>query len=312
MRVLIAEPDTMARRVLETALTEWDYEISSCSDGPAALQALVTASPAFDYALLNWRLPDLDGLSICQAAKQQDLRHTYTMLMVPPEGKEGLLACLEAGADDYLCQPMDAQQLRLRLKTGQRVLALRRELADALETIRHHTTQDGVTGLWNREALLDSLDRELMRSRRESTPLGLVLLDVDDFRLVNDTFGRKAGDGALRQIGQRIRRSLRPYDGCGRYVGNQFLVLLPGCDTPTAGTLAERLRTSVSAHPIKLDEGTVRVTVSAGVAAAGMLEEMRSPDGLLRAVEAALCKAKQPGQNSLAMVAKGSWLNLTT
>jgi diguanylate cyclase (GGDEF)-like protein len=312
MRVLIGEDDTPVRRVLETALTEWGYDPSSCTDGPAALQALVSSSPPFDYALLDWSLPDLNGLSICQAIRQRGLSHTYTILLVPPEAKESLLACLEAGADDYICTPADAQQMRLRLRAGERVLELRRALADAQEQLRIKTTQDRVTGLWNREALLESLDRELIRSRREGAPLGLVLLDVDDFRLVNDTFGRQAGDSALHQVGQRLRRSLRPYDAVGRYVGNQFLILLPGCDAQTAGNLAERLRTSVSAHPFKLEEGTVRITVSAGVTAAGSLEEMRGADALLRAVEAALCKAKQPGQNSLAMAAKGAWLNLAT
>lgn len=311
MRVLIAEADTVARRVLETALTQWGHEVTGCADGVAALQLLIGASP-FDYALLDWSLAECDGPKICRTVRKQSAAPTYLLVLCKPDTDQTPLAALEAGADDALPKPVDANQLQLRLRTGQSVLELRKELAAAQETIRVKTLQDPVTGLWNREALLDNMARESERARRDGAPLGCVLLDVDDFRLVNDTLGRLAGDGALRQVGQRLHRSLRSYDVLGRYGGDQFLAILPGCDESASRALAERLRTSVCAQPIALNEGTIRITLSVGVAAAGGMQERGTADALARAAEAALYKAKQPGQHSLALATKGAWLNIST
>jgi diguanylate cyclase (GGDEF)-like protein len=309
VKVLVAVQETAVRRVLETALTGWGYDVICCADATTALQSLEAAAPPFDYALLDSALSGLDDPQVYQAIRSRGLTLTYIMLLAPEAGGKGQ-AWLEAGADDLLLHPVNAESLDLRLRAGRRVLDLRRELAQARETILVKSTQDVVTGLLNRETLIDTLEREVHRSKREGMPLGVVLLDVDDFRLVNDNFGRAAGNAALHQIGQRLRRSLRPYDAVGRYGGNQFLVLLPGCDAATTQPLAERLRTAVTANPFKLEEGTVRVTVSLGVTAAGCLGEMQQADALLRAVEAALDKAKQPGQSGLAAASKGAWLNL--
>ncbi|MFM8552865.1 MAG: diguanylate cyclase [Nitrospiraceae bacterium] len=310
MRVLIAEADTLVRRVLETALAQWGHEVVCCPDGTTALQALLGAIP-FDYAVLDWSLADIESPKICRAVRKQQAQ-TYLLALCKPEAERSLLNALDADADDVLAKPVEADALQLRLRVGERVLALRKELAAALETVRVKTLQDPVTGLWNREALLDSMDRELERARREGSPLGFALFDVDDFRLVNDTLGRRAGDGVLRQAAQRLRRSLRSYDMLGRFGGDQFLAILPGCDEALAGALAERLRTAVSAQPIALDEGAVRITLSAGIAASGGMHGHESADALARAAEAALYKAKQPGQHSLAVATKGSWLNITT
>lgn len=309
MRILIADADALTRRVLETAVTQWGHEAATCADGPSALHLLLGVPP-FDYALLDWSLPDLDGPKLCRAAKKQGLP-TYLLLQCQPEAEQAPLAGLDAGADDILIKPVAADQLQIRLKVGEKVAGLRQDLAAAQDTIRAKTVTDPVTGLCNRNALLDGMERELERARREGAPLGFVLLDVDDFRLVNDTLGRRAGDGTLREVGQRLRKSLRPYDLLGRYGGDQFLAILPGCDEPFAGALAERLRTAASSQPIMLAEGTVHVSLSAGVAAAGGTQAHRQADALARAVDAALLKAKRPGQHSLALATKGSWLNLS-
>jgi two-component system, cell cycle response regulator len=309
VKALVAEQDTAIRRVLETALAGWGHDVSCCADAVSALQSLEAAAPPFDYALLDASLSGLDDPEVYRAIRERGLTQTYVMLLAEGPAEQGL-AWLEAGADDLLFRPVTAEMLELRLRAGRRVLDLRQALAEAQQTILVKSTQDVVTGLLNRETLIDTLDREMRRAKRDGMPLGVVLLDVDDFRLVNDNFGRAAGNGALRQIGQRLRRSLRPYDAVGRYGGNQFLVLLPGCDAATSQSLAERLQTAVTANPFKLDEGTVRLTVSLGVTSAGCLGEMQQADALLRAAEAALDKAKQPGQSGLAAVSKGAWLNL--
>jgi len=311
VRVLIAEEDVLARRVLETALTEWGHEVISCVDAESA-QGLLLGHYPFDCAILDWNLPPSSGLQVCRAVRSREGIATYLLLLCTPGTDQDPLAGLEAGADDYLLKPVEPHHAQARLRIGQQVLTLRQELTTARETIRVKTVQDTLTGLWNREAMIETVDRELARARREGAPLGFVLLDVDDFRLVNDTFGRFAGDGVLRQLAQRLRGALRPYDSLGRYGGDRFLVIVPGCDAQAASALAERLQTAVSSQPIQLDEGAITIALSAGVAATSNLQEPQNTEALLRAVEAALHKTKQPGQHNLVMATKGSCINLST
>src|SRR5437868_5636027 len=113
--------------------------------------------------------------------------------------------------------------------------------------------------------ILDILTREMTRSLRERRPLGVIMADVDHFKLVNDTHGHLVGDEVLRQVGQRLLAVLRPYDTVGRYGGEEFLMVLPGCDIETTTALAERLRRSVAAEPVAWDEGRIHVTLSLGV-----------------------------------------------
>jgi diguanylate cyclase (GGDEF)-like protein len=311
MRVLIAEQDTLVRRVLETAVTQWGYHATTCTEGTEAWQVLQGQNPP-DFALLDVSLPGMDGARICSALKQAPAPATYTVLLTPPEQEPDPTARHEPGPDDYLTLPVDAGELRARLRIGERLVELREELAEARETIRVKTTLDSATGVWNRDAALDCLSRELTRSQREGAPLAIVLADLDDFKLINDTYGHAAGDMALREAAQRFRRVLRPYDGLGRYGGDEFLVILPGCDAEAANTLADRLRLALSSRPMTTERGgAFFVTLTAGVSSASHRNGIVGPDALTRAAETALVRAKQAASNRVATASNGSGLNVS-
>jgi len=310
VRILIAEPDTMARRVLETALTQWSHQVTSCSDGAEAWQAL-QGQGAPELAILDWSLPSMDGRLVCREVKQAGPSRPYTILLTTPDLQQDPLEGLEAGADDCLIKPVDAGQLQLRLKTAQRFLEMQRELAAARDQLRRTESMDPLTGLWNRAALLGQLAQEISRAKREGTPLGVVLVDLDDFKYLNDTHGYQTGDAVLREVAQRLRRSLRPYDGLGRYGGDEFLLLLPSCDFHMAVNAAERLRAGIAALPIKLERGTIQITVSAGVSALSRPAEMRDPDAFVRAAETALHDARQPRRDRVEAAVNGSFLNIS-
>src|SRR5262249_35924367 len=179
------------------------------------------------------------------------------LVLVTGQGsREQMLEGLEAGADDFLIKPVEAAELRARLTSGRRVVALQEQLLATQRQLRDQASRDALTGLWNRGAILDLLERELARGRREGRPVGVILADVDNSKRINDTFGPLAGDRALRQVACRLGEALRPYDKVGRYGGEEFLVVLPGCDAGDAAGLAERLRQRVAAGPA--DGGTVR------------------------------------------------------
>src|SRR5438034_354068 len=130
------------------------------------------------------------------------------------------------------------------------------------EKLRELALRDDLTGLWNRAAILGLLDRELARARRERRPVGVILADLDHFKRVNDSLGHLAGDRVLRQVAQRMLTSLRSYDTIGRYGGEEFLIVLPGCDGAHTLALAERLREGMASEPVELEGQQLPITLS--------------------------------------------------
>jgi len=279
-------------------LTQWGYQPVAVSDGVAALEVL-SAPDAPRLALLDWGLPGLDGIEVCRRLREAPERpYIYTVLVTGKGRKEDMLDGLDAGADDFLVKPVDAHELRARLNAGRRLVALQEQLLEAHRQLRVQATRDGLTGLWNRTAILDILDRELARAQREHGAVGVVMADVDHFKRVNDVYGHMAGDEVLRRTARRLLGVLRPYDTVGRYGGEEFLVVLPGCDAETTLILAERLCRSMAAEPIELEGLPVTVTLSLGVAAWSGSEEACTR---LRAADTALYRAKAAGRNRVSL-----------
>jgi diguanylate cyclase (GGDEF)-like protein len=178
--------------------------------------------------------------------------------------------------------------------SSSRLLVTHHRLLEAQEALRREATHDGLTGLWNRRAILDILDRELLRSHRENTSLGLIMADVDHFKMVNDSRGHAAGDVVLRIVASAIAAAVRPYDSVGRYGGEEFLIIVPGCDADQTWHLAERVRASASNCNIILAGERVAVSLSVGIAS-GTAPAQSDP--LLRAADLAMYQAKNAGRN---------------
>jgi diguanylate cyclase (GGDEF)-like protein len=246
-------------------------------------------------ALLDWVMPGRNGIEVCRAIRQEEGRpYTYLILVTGRSGKTPMLDGLEAGADDYLVKPVDTHELRARLNTAKRILDLQERLLATQYQLREQATRDSLTGLWNRPMIFETLARELTRSQREHRPLAVIMADVDHFKDVNDTHGHLVGDTVLHQTAERLLAALRPYDTVGRYGGEEFLIVLPGCCGGSALALAERLRQSVACAPLAAGATSLRVTLSLGVAAWDGASAV--PD-LLRNADAALYRAKRGGRN---------------
>jgi diguanylate cyclase (GGDEF)-like protein len=174
----------------------------------------------------------------------------------------------------------------------------------AREALRDQATHDGLTGLLNRNTILDALRTELARTARERHPVAVLMVDLDHFKLVNDTYGHVAGDAVLSETARRMKSSVRPYDSIGRYGGEEFLIVLPGCDAPSAQAQAERLREALACEPVPVDGQSIRVTCSIGVSAStGSL--VCSSDTLVRDADLALYRAKDRGRNQVAQASAG-------
>jgi diguanylate cyclase (GGDEF)-like protein len=179
---------------------------------------------------------------------------------------------------------------------------LNRELKTAQKKLQQQATVDALTGLQNRRAVLDELRKELVRARRTGQPLSVAMVDLDHFKLLNDTRGHLAGDAALKETARRMLKSVRDYDSVGRYGGEEFLIVLPGCDSPSAEALAERLRSAVCQAPMVVDEGTAEVTCSIGVTTSSTDLDVES---LIDVADAALYRAKERGRNRVELATRG-------
>lgn len=298
MRILIADDDPISRRVLEATLTRWGFKVDVAHDGEEAWQILSHPSaPAM--AIVDWMMPRLDGPDLCRRLRETDIeRYIYVILLTSKQLEEDLVEGLGAGADDYLTKPFKPAELKVRLRAGNRILELQSELMAARDALRDQATFDALTGAYNRGATLSMLDKEMNRSRRGAGTLTVMMGDVDHFKNVNDTFGHLVGDAVLVEVSGRLRDGVRQYDSVGRYGGEEFLVLLPGCNTADAASLAERLRRSIAATVVNTHEGSVSVTSSFGVASFdpetdGELQR----DDLLKRADDCLYAAKHAGRN---------------
>ena len=299
MRILIADDSVVSRHLLEATLRKWSYEVVVACDGAQAWEML-SAPDAPRLAILDWVMPGLSGPEVClrvrQAAQTRDMNYTYLLLLTSKSDREDLIEGMESGADDYLVKPFDQNELKVRLRAGSRVIDLQRELVAAGEELREQATKDFLTRIWNRSSILDILQRELDRASREKRSVGVALADLDHFKGINDTFGHFAGDAVLREFARRAVSTIRSYDSMGRYGGEEFLLVLPGCDPSCTVSQAERLRLAIATSPVSIEETRYPLTCSFGTACwqPGM---SLTAEELIRAADDALYAAKKKGRN---------------
>ena len=296
MQVLIADDDSVSRRMLANMLQQWNYEVAPACDGAEAWR-LLQQDNAPQLAILDWMMPGMTGPAVCgEVRKRNQEPYTYILLLTARADKQDLIEGMESGADDYLTKPFDAQELKVRLRAGLRILELQAQLLAAREALREQATRDPLTCLWNRYSILDILNREVNRATREGTGLAVIMADLDHFKQVNDTYGHLAGDAVLREVARRMQASVRNYDAVGRYGGEEFLIVLPGSLEMSALQLAERLRETICAESIAFAESCLRASISLGVTAWSAGTQV-APDMLIRAADEALYRAKAGGRN---------------
>lgn len=295
MRVLIADDDPVSRRFLERILAKWGYEAVCVEDGDEAWAVLASDDPP-RLALFDWMMPGMEGTELCRALRADTNRpYTYVVLVTARDSRQDSLDGFGAGADEYLTKPIDLDQLEVRLRAGRRIVELQEQLIAAREALRYQAEHDQLTGLPSRAHMTVLLENELDRSKRMRTPVAVLMCDVDHFKNVNDTWGHAIGDAVLRGIAARLRGGCRRYDTVGRFGGEEFMAVLPGCTGETAADVAERLRVAVASKPLHTSAGDIAMAVSIGVASSEINGWTSAP--IVHAADVALYAAKRGGRN---------------
>lgn len=297
MQVLVVDDSAVYRKLIGDHLRNWGFVATLAETGAEAWRVLQQPKPP-KLALLDWVLPDIEGIELCRRIRTAGLsgQYTYVILLTGKEGRQHMLDGLEAGADDYLSKPFDAAELKGRLLVGKRILNLQEELVAARESMREAATRDSLTGLLNRREIFAMLERELERGRRERKPVSIILSDIDHFKNVNDSHGHLFGDEVLREIARRLHAQLRPYDGVGRYGGEEFLLVLPTCDLEDALIRANELREEISKGTVTFKGVEKSITMSMGVAVSECVG-VKELEQLLNRADTALYAAKDKGRN---------------
>jgi two-component system, cell cycle response regulator len=293
--ILIVSADEKTTAELQEVLRDWGYPVQAVSDGADGGRVLSGQAPP-GIALIDACLPSMHGVElVAEIRRRMRKSSAWTMLMSAQVDMDTVASATEAGVDDLLLKPVDLADLRVRLRVAERVQTLRKDLEEQAKAVRFHASHDSLTGLWNRESLLNQLFPETDRVQRMRTPLTLLLLDLDRFGSVNLEYGYETGDKILQELANRFRRFLRSYDLIGRCGEDEFLIALPGCTAEQARSMAVRLKQTVLQKPFAAGRDMLTLTASMGIAQS----KGRSPLVVLREVERALHDAKASGRNAV-------------
>lgn len=309
LRVLIVDESPSNRQPLEKALHETvGCAVIGTADGRDALAMALEFLP--QVIVTNSHLPEMSGIELCRALRSSELGQAiYIMMLAPSADEDHMIEAFEAGVDQYAFRPISARDLVARLNAARRVVALREEweqdrtrmrhitaeLAIANRRLAHAALTDLLTELPNRRAAMDRLQAAWGAADRSSQALSVMVIDLDHFKRINDTYGHAIGDAVLKAVAAILRHSARKNDSVCRIGGEEFLIICESAPLEAAFLSAERLRETLSANRVQVGGFTFPVTISVGVAT--KTAAMRNEDALVRAADKALYDAKNAGRN---------------
>jgi two-component system, cell cycle response regulator len=296
VRILVAVDDAGLGTWLVSHLRDWRHEAILCGEGLEAWRLLKEDDPP-DLAILSRTMPGMDGVAICREMRNIERQaYTYVILFLGSRNDDDVVEALDAGADDFMSQPVDIPELQIRIRSGCRIVRLQQDLLCALSALDFQAARDQLTGLWNRRGILRVLKSESARAVRKGSSVGVIMADLDALHEINSRCGQAEGDAFLQELASEMTRAVRPYDSIGRLGGGKFVFVLPGCNAESARLAAERLRSVLGETAVGRQEGLRDVTMSCGVVAVCGTDNPKAEWMMDRADEA-LTLAKVRGKN---------------
>lgn len=314
LRVLAVDDDPVTLGLLERHLGLAGHGVTIARAGDDALRIAFETAPQLVVA--DWQMPGLDGLELCRELRRHAIgRKIYYLLLTGHGEVENVVSAFDAGVDDYVEKPFDPQILLARIQAGRRIIDLQEQVERDQATQKMQVAElqlltrklklaamtDVLTGLPNRRFAMKRLAHAWKSSESTDSPLSIVMIDVDEFKRVNDAHGHDAGDAVLRDTGRLLRSILREREDVCRLGGEEFLVICEKSELRETACLAERLRAAVAENVIRWEGFEGAVTLSLGVAQREAW--MPSSDHLLKAADEAVYAAKAGGRNQVCIAA---------
>jgi two-component system cell cycle response regulator len=300
-KVLLLSDHAAEAAALSSALAADGMALEQFRDEKTVWDRLRDPLAHYDLVLTSLPMSEGDPLRLASRLRAEaETRDLPLMLIADDEQRDLVLRAFELGASDHVLRPINEEELRARVRNQVRrrryQLRLRAEFDRSLEL----AVTDGLTGLRNRRYVIRHLESLL----RAGTACGVLMIDVDRFKPLNDYYGHAAGDAALREVAARLREHVRASDVVARYGGEEFLVVMSGAGAEETAVIAERLRAAIAGRPIDLGQAKLPVTVSIGSALAGNNTEAPS---LIAAADTAMYRAKSLGRNRVEAATEADW-----
>ena len=296
-QILVVEDREIYARNINQALAD-RHTVTLTTDADAAMDATRTGN--VDLIIVSLSLQDADGLRLCsQLRSMEESRQIPILILVDdtPDQMERLVKGLDLGVNDYLIRPVDQNELMARSQTQLR----RKKYEDHLRANYHMSmtlaVTDPLTGLYNRRYLESHLENLMERAAQNDKPIGIIALDIDHFKAVNDTHGHAAGDEVLKEFAARIKHCVRVIDLAARIGGEEFVVIMPDSPRDACMAVAERLREMVAATPFSVPDLDLQIPVTVSIGVAISQGASDNPAGVLRRSDEALYVAKNSGRN---------------
>ncbi|MCL2658494.1 MAG: diguanylate cyclase [Betaproteobacteria bacterium] len=310
LRILVVEADPDSRRQICEILESVGHKVEEAETARQAAEQVLLFLP--HLMIVDWTLPDGSGLEVVERLRQIRMgRRVYVLVLTGGHDEQHLVEAFESGVDDFMSKPVNPRVLLARLRAAQRVVNLHQEIEQDRDEMRNFAAElavsnrrlqevallDALTGFPNRRYFMDRVEQEWAVSNRNKRPLSCMVIDIDQFKQINDTYGHDVGDAVLKYASTCLKRGLRAQDVIARTGGDEFVVLCPDTTVIEAEYAAERVRRTVESEAICIGELCLKVTVSIGVADCDRL--ICSPDALVKAADQGLYAAKQAGRNRI-------------
>ena len=296
-RILVIEDRAESVAWFSSALSS-GHQVASADTFEEALVRVKGGD--FDLIIVSLGMRGFDGLRLCsQLRSLPEGRHVPILVVVSDGDRRKLTQALEMGVNDYLTRPVDKNELVARVRTQLRKKRYADRLRHNVQLSLEMAITDQLTGLHNRRYMSRHLDTLVGNARKNERPLAFVIMDIDFFKQVNDTYGHDIGDEVLKEFATRISANVRGIDLACRFGGEEFVVVMPDTDLSFAYSISERLRQSIETTPVKISRApnALKITISIGIA--GLEDADASAEALLRRADQALYRAKRSGRNKV-------------
>ena len=298
-RILVIDDDVDNIKRISMALSS-TYQVTSECDLDRAMT--VVQDGQFDLIIVSLMVDGNDGLRLCSHLRMmEEIRQTVILVITEPDSHGMLIRALEIGVSDYLKVPVNIDEMMARVRTQLKRKSYQDQLRANYETSLALAITDSLTGLHNRRYMVSHLDTLMKRGQESGRPVALLIMDIDHFKNINDTYGHAIGDEVLQEFAERIKRNVRGIDLAVRYGGEEFVVVLPETDLEVAKMVAERLRQNVADGTFEVSDSLGKVNVNVTVSIGGTVYDGTevSAGSLLRRADEALYKAKNQGRNQV-------------